>query len=501
MVEVRSCGYRCGKLIMEPCTVCVQKMLFGLRRLVVLVVVCLVVGACGSGGGDAGEVVVGDPNQAGAVGSGGLGADGVGAVTENTGEGPGEPPVPGGPDDGGTPGPGGPDDGSTGPVSDTGAPEEDGVLPGGYAELISPEMVRGGLVLLPEPTLPVGLVNEVVDLCDDSAAFLMANRRVLGPGEVATEEELFQVLVERVSNEVDCDESGGRRYVYVGDGWSTSGAHPTVADALAHRDRIEARNVDVRKQWPFGVLLGYHGMFNREFPLEERNEVVVLVDTVSVKDGIVRGLVHNLSEKQYARNVVVAIGDLSWRWPLTVQPGERAPFEIESWQGSDNPANIAISVTADMSTNIDISRAFKLGEMRLTPQRGSDVLMVGLLTEPTSPPGLGQLIKQQTIEDIRAYFAIFDNGTERVVELEQVPVGFDVWYGNETSTGARVVPIESFPATVDDLPADLASRSDLTFYFNGGYGYPPTIVFELDVENYTNYDIQAWAGGANPLPP
>ena len=257
------------------------------------------------------------------------------------------------------------------------------------------------------------------------------------------------------------------------DSWTS--AYPTAAEALAHWTQTTARYADWHKRRPNGVLLGYTGRYQREFPLEDRDELVVLVDTVSVADGVVRGLVHNLSEKRFARNVVVTARPtgsteadggrlLNWRWPLTVQPGERAPFEIEGWEGSVDPANIAISVTADMSTAVDISRAFKLGEMRLKPRRGSDVLMVGLLTEPTSQPGLAELIQQQTIEDIRAYFAILDNDNEKVIELEQVSVSFDLWYDDGTYSRAQVIPIESFPVTIDDLPDDLASRADHTFF-------------------------------------
>ena len=363
------------------------------------------------------------------------------------------------------------------------------VLPGGYAELISPEVVRGGLVLLPEPSLPVGLVNEVVDLCDDSAAFFAANGRVLGPGEVATEEELWEVYMFLTSDGVECDESGGRRYIYVGNGWSTSPAHPTVAEALAHRDRIEAKWVDARRRRPDGELLGYHGMFKREFPLEPRDEVVVLSDTVSVSGGVVRGLVHNLSEGLYARNVVVSAGDSSWRWPLTVQPGERAPFEIEGWQGSKDPAEVALSVTADMSTVFDLSRAFGIGEYRPEPQRGRYVAMGALLTEPTSPPGLGEAIGQQTIDDLRAYFAVLDVGSGTVIDVVKGLVYFSVWHDDGTVSDPRDIVIDSYPVSPDSLPEHYT-------FLPSGQRAPFGSV--LDAESYTNYDLQVWFGGATP---
>ncbi len=232
-------------------------------------------------------------------------------------------------------------------------------------------------------------------------------------------------------------------------------------------------------------------MFEREFPLEARDEVVVLADTVSVKDGTVRGLVHNLSEGLYARNVVVAVGDLSWRWPLTVQPGERAPFEIEGWQGTDNPANIAVSVTADMSTTVDLSRAFKLGENRLNPQRGDYVLVSGFLTAPTSPPGLEQLIQQQTIGDLRSYFAILDINNGTVIEVAQETVSYSVWHDDGTTSDPRMIFIDSYPVSPDSLPEHHTFLADPRWVpFHSG----------INVDNYTNYDLQVWLGGAAPPP-
>ena len=447
-------------------------------------VLVLLAAGCGDDPGEVvvGEVVVGEVERregAPVV----RGADVVVQGAGDTGQDPGL-----GDGDGGPSGPGPGDGDGEGPVGDTGESTGDVVLPGGYAELISPAVVRGGLVLLPEPSLPVGLVNEVVDLCDDSAAFLMANGRVLGPGEVATEEELLEVLMVRSASGVDCDVSGGRRYIYVGDeSWTE--AHPTVAEALAHRDRIESKWVDARKRRPDGKLLGYHGMFKREFPLEPRDEVVVLADTVSVSGGVVRGLVHNLSEGLYARNVVVSAGDSSWRWPLTVQPGERAPFEIEGWQGSNDPNEIALSVTADTSTVFDLSRAFGIGEYRPEPQRGRYVAMGALLTEPTSPPGLGEAIGQQTIDDLRAYFAVLDVDTGTVIDVVQGLVYFSVWHDDGTVSDPRDIVIDSYPVSPDSLPEHYT-------FLPSGQRAPFGSV--LDAESYTNYGLQVWFGGATP---
>lgn len=412
----------------------------------------------------------------------------------------------GGPDGGGGPGEG-PDGETTGPVGDTGGPVQDGALPGGYAELISPEAVRGGLVLLEEPSLPVQIVNEVIDLCDDADVFLLANERVLEPGDEATDEELFEVTLFREGRGLECDEPGGRRYVYVGAG-SWTPAYSTPEEALAHRDRSAAPYADARKQRPKGVLLGYGGLYQREFPLEGRNEVVVLTDTLSVAGGAVRGLVHNLSETQFARNLVVTArpagsteadgqGALSWRWPLTVQPGERAPFEIEGWKGGADPANIDLSVVADMSTAVDISRAFRLEEMMVGPIRGNRILMAGVLSVPTSPPGLGEQIQQQTVKDLRVYAAILDKSNARVLDVHRVSADTTVWYGERLEGIVHLSAIDSFPPSTDSLPDDIASRDDL--HLAGIPGIDPHFVFGFDFD-FDNNDYQVWAGGASPPP-
>ena len=198
---------------------------------------------------------------------------------------------------------------------------------------------------------------------------------------------------------------------------------------------------------------------------------------------------HNLSESLYARNVVVSAGDSSWRWPLTVQPGERAPFEIEGWQGSNDPTEIALSVTADTSTVFDLSRAFKIGEYRPEPQRGRYVAMGALLTEPTSPPGLGEAIQQQTIDDLRAYFAVLDVDTGTVIDVVQGLVYFSVWHDDGTVSDPRDIVIDSYPVSPDSLPEHYT-------FLSSGQRAPFGSV--LDAESYTDYNLQVWFGGATP---
>ena len=128
----------------------------------------------------------------------------------------------------------------------------------------------------------------------------------------------------------------------------------------------------------------YHHLFDIVVPSEPRNEVVVT--SLGIRECVVRGYVHNLSDSMIARNVVVTLESLdgvdnaTWQWPLSLMPGERAPFEVKvNWVPSrlptNNPdlrlsssgmrnfwrdpmGNLLPSVTADLSKEVDLSRAF-----------------------------------------------------------------------------------------------------------------------------------------------
>ena len=392
-------------------------------------------------------------------------------------------------------------------IDNDGAVGDIGVkVPGGWEELTSPEFVRGGLVLLPEPPKPLELVHEIVDMCDDSVAFLLANGRNLAPGETPTAEELEQVWMERGASGVDCESEGGRRFVYVSTGWWTTRAHKSVADAA--RSIAERRIAEGLKSSVRGKLLGTFGMFNREFPLEERDEVVVLVDTVSVSDGVIRGLVHNLSEVFYARDVIVEVDGLSWWWPLTLQPGERAPFEITGWDHNTNPIEAGLTVTANMSTTVDLSRSFDMGENRWKPERDDrKVWMGGWLVTPTTPTGLDEQIQQLHINDLRSYFAVIDNATGTVIDVVQAPAEYELWHALEPSATYErwyedssiatlvYVEINTFPVKASDLPEN--HRFTPLYVNQEGRDFVHSF---LNVENYKNYDLQYWLGGTNPPP-
>ncbi|WP_419907651.1 hypothetical protein [Candidatus Poriferisodalis sp.] len=179
------------------------------------------------------------------------------------------------------------------------------------------------------------------------------------------------------------------------------------------------------------------------------DEVRILAETVEVRDGVLRGLVRNWSRQLWAYDMTVIAEDLSFMWPLSIQPGEVAPFEIAGWSASADPKQIEFAVTAEMSLHADMSRAFRAGhrptlwaqpETRrllpaglrdshpgLTADVGVDSVSLGIvaaefvLDAPASHPSLSDDIDDPVIGDLRAYGAVFDS-QGRVVELSPAEV-------------------------------------------------------------------------------
>ena len=190
------------------------------------------------------------------------------------------------------------------------------------------------------------------------------------------------------ANNVSCRDVGweGRRYVYV-----------TYRGPLTPQKTVEAAIQsleDYKERYPYlsgaypwrtlGPILGTTS--GNHLPPELRaDEVVVLEDTVTVIDGVVRGLVQNASWRLWARNAAVSVVDpsgavLEWPFVLTMQPGEPMPFEIEGWTGTNNPSDIAFEVTADLSPTIDLSRSLRIEETGQIMRGDLRVTEDGLIT-------------------------------------------------------------------------------------------------------------------------
>ncbi len=180
-------------------------------------------------------------------------------------------------------------------------------------------------------------------------------------------------------------------------------------------------------------------------------EVVVLMDSVLVRDGVVRGLVQNLSERLFARSLTVSVGGGSWVFPLTVQPTEVVPFVIEGYVGPTDSAMIEFEVTADLSLVPDPMRSFYITESpgaileswsQLeyvfpdfalgSPPEGTTgdqlVRYYGIgaeLRDATSHPSIAESVTEQQIDDLRVYLTTMDNDG-KVADVRQLVPYLDV---------------------------------------------------------------------------
>ena len=341
------------------------------------------------------------------------------------------------------------------------------------------------------------VIDEVFDMCDDSEAMIAVTGRRPSPGDdditndpTWLDRARDEISKFKTSRGVSCEEPGGLRYVTVTkNGPGPPGVSPQDA---AEQWRIGAENSPFYGQvvGPPGTLLGSYGFFHH-VP-EPENAVKVMADKVTVIDGTIRGLVQNLSDTLWARDVAVAAGDKKWVWPLTVQPGEVAPFEIEGWTGTTDPAAIDLQVTATLSATVDVSRALMFiagydwqgtwdqyiasqfpdfavpeppaGEFSYTQA------MVGP-EAPTSHPSLADQTLNQTINDLRAYVAFIDWSTHKVIEVREATTYDDkvivTIHGNE-HTNYEVTQI------------DFTNDSNFLLGFKIQWGWP-----------------YIWVGGAN----
>lgn len=194
---------------------------------------------------------------------------------------------------------------------------------------------------------------------------------------------------------------------------------------------------------PFGITFA-----PRDAPVDE---VQVMVESVAVHGGVLRGLVRNRSRHLWAYGVTVTAGGKEFRWPLSIQPGEVAPFEIPGWNGSEDPGQIQIRIDAETTWHTDPSRAWKVrpssgraevdvGDLTRRPLRDSvreryahvvadveagsvsvgSVPLEASLEAPESHPSLRDFYEDVAIGDLRGYGAVLD-GHGRVVDVVPAP--------------------------------------------------------------------------------
>ena len=210
--------------------------------------------------------------------------------------------------------------------------------------------------------------------------------------------------------------------------------------------------------------LGFREFWPDRYDLDVfSDEVAVRTDSVLVAGGVVRGLVQNMSQRLFARHVTVLVGDGMWVFPLTVQPTEVVPFEIEGYEGPSDPESISFEVSAQLVPEPDPRRSFHVTESpgiwadtwdeigylsRLYPHitrpegvsrddwvQAYETLI--RLREPTSHPGVADEVTGLMVEDLRVYLTEMDD-EGRVLDVSEM-VPYENVYADDGSR--RPVPV------------------------------------------------------------
>lgn len=207
-------------------------------------------------------------------------------------------------------------------------------------------------------------VGRALDVCVREEAYAGIGRRVLRPGEpISGQDLLFIRDRQRSSNCLGSEPGEPRaRYFYLTeDGVSPYYDTREEAQQWRQRQREASRDSLPSGAFPYGVNHEASGLGILYSSIDDPvDEVRVLAESVNVRNGALRGAVRNWSRHLWAYGVVVRAGGREWAWPLSVQPGETAPFEFEGWDGPADPEQVQISVTAEMSVRADISRSFEI---------------------------------------------------------------------------------------------------------------------------------------------
>lgn len=207
-------------------------------------------------------------------------------------------------------------------------------------------------------------VGRVLDVCVREEAYAGIGGRVLAPGEPISGKELLFIRDRQRSANCLGSEPGGTRsrWFYLTE-LGKSPYFDTRAEAQQWRQdqRDASRNTLPYLAWPFGVNVEASGLKIAYSDIDDPiDEVRVLADSVNIRNGALRGAVRNWSRHLWAYRVVVSAGGREWAWPLSIQPGEAAPFEFDDWDGPADPAQIQIDVGAHMSVQADISRSIEI---------------------------------------------------------------------------------------------------------------------------------------------
>lgn len=206
-------------------------------------------------------------------------------------------------------------------------------------------------------------MGRVLDLCVREEAYAAIRGGVLEPGEPMDSEALIWIRNSQLGLGCHSDSAGDNlsgRWFYM----TRGGASPFFGT----REEAQKWSQDQRDRYrnkppPWAFPMGF--INNSDFGIRYSaldtpiDEVRLLANTMTVRDGVLRGLVRNWSRSLWAYGVIVSTENGLWQWPLSVQPGEVAPFEIDGWKDSDDPLRFEITVDAQMSPKADVSRSYR----------------------------------------------------------------------------------------------------------------------------------------------
>lgn len=258
----------------------------------------------------------------------------------------------------------------------------------------------------------------VFDLCDDDAAIEAG----LDGGDLVGDRAVMGVHCDSSTNRYAHRDAAGN--LVVGRGSQPSAGSP------------EAGSTE-----PPSLMMGYRGPSFENFKAPEGSTNPLVVDPASVRtvDGVTYGLVVNTSD-QLAENLVVEHGGVRSKYPLSVQPGEAAPFVLEV--GADELNASAITPEASLLDSVDTRRAILVnavpgiwhGPREQLPAPAGLIDIEAAPAEvtyyetsfevkpPTSHSDVAAAVESRPIEDVEVVVAFLDSEASVLGVINPKPV-------------------------------------------------------------------------------